>query len=244
MKTFDHLLLLGRPAAGKSEFIDFMKNTPAAERAHDFHLGTFEELDDFVWLWEKFCEDDLWEKAGYPRVYSNLYDNNKNYGLKTSQGALFDVMFARFNQEALHRYLSKPDFYRDGTVVIEFARGGSTGYRNALPRLSPEILKRAAILYVQVSYEESCRRNEARYQEKLAHSILAHKVPDETMEHFYRLDDWIELTNGRNHGTLNIHGINVPFVTMPNEPELKDREPLAKRYGPALRTLMDLYANV
>ena len=32
-RTFDHLLLLGRPAAGKSEFIDFMKKTTDAERA-------------------------------------------------------------------------------------------------------------------------------------------------------------------------------------------------------------------
>ena len=29
--------------------------------------------------------------------------------------------------------------------------------------------ERAAIVYIQVTYEESMRRNEARYQEKLAH---------------------------------------------------------------------------
>ena len=53
-KTFDHLFILGRPAAGKSEFMDFMKKISDAERSERFHIGHFVELDDFVWLWEKF----------------------------------------------------------------------------------------------------------------------------------------------------------------------------------------------
>ncbi|MFH1829279.1 MAG: hypothetical protein ABH871_00685 [Pseudomonadota bacterium] len=238
-KTFDHLLLLGRPAAGKSEFIDFMKNTPDAERAKDFHIGRFEELDDFVWLWEKFCEDDLWEEAGYERLFSNVLDNN-NYGIKPEMGKLFDMMFARFNHEVATHYISRPDFYNDGTLIIEFARGGKDGYKNALNRLSKAILEKGAILYVQVSFEESWRRNIARYEEKLAHSILAHMTPKEVMEHFYKIDDWTEYTSAKADGTLDVNGVSVPFVTMNNEPELKEHGPLAKRYGPALKKLMNL----
>ncbi len=236
--TFDHILLLGRPAAGKSEFIDFMKKTSDAERAERYHIGKFEELDDFVWLWDKFMEDDLWEEAGCERLFSKRYDSN--YGLKPGMGKLFDLMLTRFNHEAAARYISHPGFYRDGTVIVEFARGGNDGYRKALPALSKEILERAAILYVKVSFDESWRRNVARYEEKLAHSILAHMVPRETMDAFYRLDDWDSYTSGRPEGVLDVKGVRVPFVTMNNEPELKERGPLAERYGPALDKLWKL----
>jgi hypothetical protein len=238
-KTFDHLLLLGRPAAGKSEFIDFMKNTPDEERAKVFHIGRFEELDDFVWLWDKFCEDDLWEEAGYERLYSNIVDGT-NYGIKPTMGKLFDMMFARFNHEVASHYINRPEFYKDGTLIIEFSRGGENGYANALSRLSDTILARAAILYVQVSFEESWRRNIARYEEKLKHSVLAHMTPRDVMEHYYKVDDWTNLTKEKRDGKLTVRNISVPFVTMNNEPELKERGPLAKRYGPALKKLMEL----
>jgi len=44
--VFENLLLLGRPASGKSEFIDFMKNVNDEERAKRYHIGPFEELDE------------------------------------------------------------------------------------------------------------------------------------------------------------------------------------------------------
>lgn len=237
-RTFDHLLLLGRPAAGKSEFIDFIKKTPDDERAKNFNIGRFEELDDFVWLWEKFVEDGLWEEAHHERIYSNRY--GENFGLKPSAGHLYDLMMVKFNHEAKKRYISNPSFYKDGTVIIEFARGGERDYRYSIPKLSKEILERAAILYVKVSFDESWRRNVARYEEKMAHSILAHMVPRETMDTFYITDDWDILTDKKPNGYLDLQEIKVPFVTMNNEPELKEREPLADRYGPALNKLMEL----
>lgn len=242
IRTFDHLLLLGRPAAGKSEFIDFMKNTSDAERAEAFHIGRFEELDDFPWLWEKFLEDDLWEEAGLPRLYSLRYD--ENYGLDPKAEKLYDLMLARFNHEIAARYLTRPEFYRDGTLIIEFARGGKQGYAYSLNRLAKEVLERAAILYVQVTFEESWHRNVARYEEKQKHSILAHMVPRQTMENFYLADDWNTFTVQKSDGYLMIDSIKIPFVTMNNEPEFKERDPLAKRYGPALRRLMELYEAV
>ncbi|MFH0798925.1 MAG: hypothetical protein V2A66_01945 [Pseudomonadota bacterium] len=237
--TFDHILLLGRPAAGKSEFIDFMKKTPDEERASSFHIGRFEELDDFIWLWEKFLEDNMWEDAGYGRIYSQRYGNN--YGLDPKAEKLYDLMMVRFNLEARERYITKPAFYKDGTLIIEFSRGGKEGYLRTLPRLSKEILERAAILYLKVSFEESWRRNVARYEETLRHSILAHMVPRETLEHFYSKDDWETMTSGKEEGHLEINGIKVPFVTMENEPELKEHDALTARYRPALAKLMKIY---
>lgn len=238
-KTFENLLLLGRPASGKSEFMDFMKHVPATERAQKYHLAQLQELDDFPWIWEKFMEDNLWEKAGYPRRYST---GGNNPGLHAEAGALFDFCMQKFNAEYAQKYQSNGSFFNDHTLLIEFARGGKNAYQKALNVLSPEMLKRSAILFIYVDYAESCRRNDARYQEKLAHSILAHKVPDHTMQTFYQTHDWLEWTEEKPDGYVTANGIKVPFVTMNNMPEITDPALLEKRYGAALQRLNELRA--
>ena len=57
--TFDIVILNGRPAAGKSEVIDFLKKVPVDERISRFHIGDFEEIDDFPILFERFEDDEL-----------------------------------------------------------------------------------------------------------------------------------------------------------------------------------------
>lgn len=239
MATFDHIILNGRPAGGKSELIDFIKRAPLAQRRELYHIGEFVELDDFVWLWEKFVEDDLWESLGEKRLYSHVVPDGY---VQTEGDRLLDMLMLKFNAVIERDYLSKTGFYDDHTIFVEFARGGADGgFKRAYDLLSDEILKRAAMLYISVSYEESVRKNLARYEEALAHSILAHKVPDEGMERFSKDHDWAELTGGRDSGYLEVKGIQVPFVTMNNEPELTEPAALEERYGTALRTLMGLY---
>ncbi len=241
-KTFDHLLLLGRPAAGKSEFIDFLEKTEAGERAQKFHIGEMKGMDDFFWLWEKFLEDDQWEEAGYPRIFSERNGSNYNV-IFPDQVKLYDLMFAKFNHRIAEEYLPRPTFYEKGTLIVEFSRGREDAYHNALTRLSKEVLEKAAIFYVDVEFEESWRRNVARYEEKLKASSLAHMAPRETMEFFYKVDDWKKVTDGKDSGVLNFNSTKIPFVTMNNFPELKERGPLEARYKPALDTLMDLYES-
>lgn len=238
-QVFDHLIIIGRPAAGKSEFIDFLKKVSDSERAEKYHIAHFHEIDDFPWLWEKFLEDNLWEEAGYERIFSEKEGNNM--GLKASQGKLFDLMFIKFNKEIEKRYLSRGDFYGSNTLFIEFSRGMDFGYAHSLPLLDKKILERAAILYIEVDGEESWRRNEARYQEKLKHSILAHKCARHTFEAFYIENDWKKITSSKRSGQIEINGIKIPFVTVNNCPESTDPKVLEERYGPSLRELMKLY---
>lgn len=240
--TFDNILLLGRPAAGKSEFIDFMKKTPDEERASKYHIAKFEEVDDFFWLWEKFLEDDLWEEAGHPRIFSASKDGN--YNVIPQMECLYDMMFAKFNKVVKDRYISKQDFYKAATVFIEFSRGCEHGYENAFSRLSKEVLETSSIFYVEVTFEESWRRNVARYEAKLKHSSLAHMAPRETMERYYKVDDWKKITGGKENGFIEVKGVKVPFITMNNEPELKEREELSKRYLPHLDKLMELTKTI
>lgn len=231
MPVFKTLILIGRPASGKSEFIRFMRAVPLAQRIERFHIGQMTELDDFLWLWEKFREDDLWERAGYGRRYSRRADHA--YCIVGSE--LLDYCLARFNAE----FPRQPS---DGTVLVEFARGkGDGGYRYALSRLSDAILGNAAILFIHASFAEASRRNEARYQEALQHSVLAHKVPAEDLLRFGSETDWPELTGNQPAGYVAVRERQIPFVTMENERELTEPQALGERYAAALHALRQLY---
>ena len=234
--TFDHLFVLGRPAGGKSEFIDFMKRLPADERAAVYGIGRFEEIDDFPWLWESCVADDERERRGEDRQVSARTPEGYNITKPGFRGSLVE----RFNEAITAKYLARPAFYEEGTLLVEFARGIGDGFRESLERFRPEILARGAILYISVSFEESVRRNDARYRRGQEESILFHKVPDRDMYGFFRDNDWLSITGGAADGRLAVGAIEVPFVTMNNEPESIDPEVLGARYAAALERLRDL----
>lgn len=234
---FEHLFVLGRPAGGKSEFIDFMKRLPDEERAATFGIGRFEEVDDFPWLWDACAEDDAREARSEPRLVSERTPEGYNIIRPGFRGSLVE----RFNAVIASRYLATPGFYEAGTLLIEFARGSGDGFRISLERFLPAILRRAAILYINVSFEESCRRNSARYKRGQEESILFHKVPDRDMLGYFRSNDWEQMTRAAGEGWLDIGGVTVPFVSMNNEPESIDPVVLRQRYSCALSRLLDLY---
>jgi len=233
--VFPIILLLGRPASGKSEFIDFMKKTPLPERARTYHIGDLRVIDDFPILWEKFIEDDIWERLGRGRLFSRPVGTNY---------AVADPLMWAFLIEKLNRAAAEalPSLGEGETLLIEFARGGEDGYRSALSLLSPEILERASILYVDVSFEESWRRNQARYDEARRDSVLTHSVPREDLEKTYGTDDWKELARDTS-GRLRINGFSIPYATMKNEPESKDPAVLGPRYRGSLEPLYELWKD-
>jgi hypothetical protein len=207
------------------------------DRAAHFGIGRFEEVDDFPWLWEACLDDDRRESRGETRNVSERTPEGYNITRPKFRGSLVD----RFNTAIAGKYLSNPAFYDGGTLLIEFARGESDGFRESLERFHPDILKPAAILYINVSFEESYRRNSARYKKGQEESILFHKVPDRDMFGFFRHNDWDQLTGGRPDGRIDLAGVSVPFVSMANEPESSDPAVLRERYSQALLRLLDLY---
>ncbi len=104
---------------------------------------------------------------------------------------------------------------REGkTIVIEFSRGGPAGVRPlpehygyvaSLPALSDELLKRAAILYIWVTPEESRRKNRDRARPGEDKSILFHGTPESVMLQDYGSDDMVELMEASDkEGCLHI----------------------------------------
>ena len=234
-ETLDVLLLLGRPASGKSEFIDFMKQISSDHRSRGFFIAPFEIVDDFPILWDLFQQDDVWESVGGERLFSKRSDGN----FAVTNDSVWNFLIEQINQRVLARpYFITPS--RRKTLIIEFSRGGATGYQDALRHLSPDILRRAAALYVSVSFEESWRRNIARYDKKKCGGILTHSVPREEMERSYGTDDWHTLTDGVT-GLLRVGDIEIPYATMSNEPESKVTEVLSERYRAALGPLYALW---
>lgn len=212
MDTFDVIILTGRPAAGKSEVIDFLKKTPTEERIRRFHIGEFEEFDDFPYVWESFEVDDILERHGRKRLWTD-----RDYYF--TDEFVWDLFLEKVNLAFAKRLAEKPDWLKGHTAIVEFARGGENGIGHALSVLSPEILRRAGLVYIQVSYEESVRKNRRRFKPELAHSILYHSLPDEKMEFYYRTNDWEKLAGtGKTH--IEARGVAVPYAVFPNEPEV------------------------
>jgi len=227
----DTLVLIGRPAAGKSEIIDYLGSIADAEREKLLGMGPIEVIDDFPFLWEKFEEDRILVDHGRARLWTDddLYFTDDFFWV---------FMIEKINLTYRKALARDPAGFSSRTKIIEFARGGTEGYARSLGALCDEILDRASILYVKVPYEESERRNRRRARPGEEDSILYHSLPDEKMRHYYRVDDWEDVTGGRDAGTIELRGREVGFANFVNEPELTDDPAkLAPTLSKAVRSL-------
>ena len=237
--TFDVLMLIARPAAGKSEIIHYLKNTPLAERAARFHIGAIDEIDDFPMLWTWFEEDALLSEMGYERLHSDAEGYFKGQHL-------WNLLIRRIGLEYTKRLRDYPAAPQPVTALVEFARGTEHGgFREAFQHITPELAARAAILYINVSWEESLRKNRRRYNPKRPDSILEHGLSDDKLERLYRDSDWAEVSGGQAEGRLAIAGQQVPFVVFENADDVTTPggAPLGQRLEERLGRLWKLYAS-
>ncbi len=211
MNNFPILIITGRPAAGKSEVIDFLKHTNSDERLKRFHISDFEELDDFVYVWETFEIDDILSRHNKPRVWSD-----EKYWFKDD--FIWNLYIERINLEYRKKLARDANYHEKMTTLIEFARGGENGIFEAMNYLHEDILKRATLLYIKVSYEESVRKNRRRAKPGMEDSILHHSLPDEKMDFYYKTNDWEKLA-AKNPDYIEVKGFKVPYAVFENEPE-------------------------
>jgi len=226
---FKVLILNGRPASGKSETIDFLKKMPAEERRRRFHIGELDEIDDFPMLWTWFEEDAILEKIlNKPRIHTD----REGYFLHEYQ---WHLLIRRMNLEYEKR-LRDPGHHDRHTTLVEFSRGTEHGgYRTAYSHLSDDVLRAAGIVYIDVSFEESLRKNRRRFNPARPDSILEHGLPDEKLRKLYTEVDWEKVSAGDAH-FVTIRDIAVPYAVLRNEPELTDS---FEKWAPAFQRLTD-----
>ncbi|MBN2009219.1 hypothetical protein JW960_07725 [candidate division KSB1 bacterium] len=232
--TFEIIILTARPAAGKSEIINFLKNSDLETRRKRFHIGQFEEIDDFPFVWDAFVVDDILSRHGRPRLLTD-----ENYYFKDH--FVWNLFIEKINITYLKLSSQIQDYSTQYTTIIEFARGGENGIGEALSYLDDNILKKAGIFYIDVPYEESVRKNRARARVGQEDSILYHSLPDEKMEYYYKINDWEKLTSN-DLKFITVKGIKVPYVTFSNIPDITTAggEPLGKAMEQSLGKLWEI----
>ena len=236
--TFDILVLNARPAAGKSEIIDYLKKSPLEDRRKRFKVGDFEEIDDFPMLWTWFEEDDILEKMGYPRLHSDKEGYFKGQHL-------WHLLIRRMCFEYQKKVTRIPDYHQKYTTIIEFSRGSEHGgYKEAYQHLTKDVLEKMAILYLDVSFSESLRKNRARFNPNKPDSILEHGLPDKKLEKMYKEVDWHELAKD-DSAYIEIQGIKVPYVIFENEDDVTTArgDALGERLEARLQTLWQRWIN-
>jgi hypothetical protein len=224
--TFDILLLIARPAAGKSEVINYLKNTPHEQRAEQFHIGKITEIDDFPMLYTWFEEDALLERMGYP----HLHTDNDGYFLGIH---LWNLLIERIGLEYQKKLRDIEGFDEDYTAVVEFSRGKEHGgYASAFAHLPMQMVEKMAVLYIDVSWEESLRKNRKRFNPNRPDSILEHSLPDAKLERMYKEIDWKDVSTA-NPEYLPVQGKQVPYIVFENEDDVTTGQ--AKALGERLQ---------
>ena len=236
---FEILVLLARPAAGKSEVIHYLKSLPAKERLEKFHIGELLELDDFPMLWTWFEEDDLLQRMGHPR----LHTNKDGYFIAPY---LWNLLIERIGLDYHKMLRDQPNLHQRYTLLVEFSRGKEHGgYAEAFKHIPADMAARMSILFLQVSWEESLRKNRKRFNPDKPDSILEHGLSDDKMVSLYKENDWEEVTAGSPE-TINIQSYRVPYVTMPNDDDVTTAggEILGKRLEDSLDQLWHIACKV
>lgn len=219
MDNFPVIILVGRPASGKSEIIDYLLHADPADRLRHLWIGKPDVLDDFPMLWTWFEEDHILSKVlGKPR----LYTDEQGYFLETY---LWHLLIQRIDLDYHKRLRDDPAYHSHTTTIVEFSRGSEHGgYTAAFQNLSDDLLRRAVIVYVRVSFEESLRKNRRRFNPDKPDSILEHSLPDAKLERLYRLDDWDDLTRS-DPDFLTIRDQRVPYAVFENSDDVTTDKP-------------------
>ena len=234
-RHFPIIFLTGRPAAGKSEIIDYLKNCSTEERLSRFHVADFIEIDDFPMLWTWFEEDALLERMGKPRIHSD-----KDGYFKFSY--LWNLLIERIDMEYKKLLTDKKGFETDGTAILEFARGSEHGgFKEAFDHFTNEVLEIGSVLYIDVSFEESLRKNRRRFNPDKPHSILEHGLPDEKLKEMYEISDWKDFSSD-DENFLTVKGIKIPYAVFNNEDDVttKGGDFLGNRLEKTLNKLWDI----
>jgi hypothetical protein len=165
-------------------------------------------------LWTWFEEDAILEKIlQKPRMHTD----KEGYFLQEYQ---WHLLIEKISMEYSKKLRDNDAYREDFTTLVEFSRGSEHGgYFEAYKYLSDEILEKAAIFYIEVSFDESLRKNRKRFNPDRPDSILEHGLPDEKLKRLYGEIDW-EAFKGDDPEFITIKGHRVPYIVLQNEKDI------------------------
>ncbi|HOK40922.1 MAG TPA: hypothetical protein PLD27_07790 [bacterium] len=174
---YKYVFLLGRPGCGKSAVYRQIE-----KRAKETGLAnSFERVDDFPKLWNKFQSDNKLEEQGKKRKYSV---KTADGGYLVTNDGVWDEILKELNDDIINKSRE------DHLIFIEFSR---PNYIHSLKNFSKKILNEAIVVYIDVDFDTCWARNVARHEKALAEGTDDHLVSRDEMEKTYKYDDGQEL---------------------------------------------------
>ncbi len=179
----------------------------------DYHdlINRIEIKPDSAALWMFNRIDNASVKVGMLPRLGLINSEVRNKLALALEKEASDLLKAKLNEY--------PENFDNKTIVLEAARGGKDGstlplqdpegYQFSLRYLCPEILEKACILYIDVTPEESRRKNEERTDPNDPGSILNHGVSLDVMLNDYGICDMkylIENSEIKDTITVKTHG--------------------------------------
>ena len=229
-QLFNVIVLIGRPASGKSEIIAYLRSLPPDTRREQFHIGDLEFIDDFPMLWAWFEEDDILERFGKPRLHTDAEGYFK-------YPYLWHLLIERIGLEYQKLLRDRPALHEETTVIVEFSRGSEHGgYAEAFPHLPDDLLQRAGIVYVDVPFSESLRKNRRRFNPDRPDSILEHGLSDEKLTRLYRQDDWSAFS-AADPQAVTVRSTRIPYAVFENADDVTTGTP--DRLAGRLQAILD-----
>lgn len=190
---YKYVFLLGRPGCGKSAVYRQIEKRVKEEGL----ATTFERVDDFPKLWNKFMTDNKLEESGKERKYSKRTSDG---GYLVTNAGIWDEILKELNDDIIKKT-------RTGHLIfIEFSR---PDYIHSLENFDREILDYAVVVYIDVDFETCWKRNVARHEAALAEGTDDHLVSRDEMEKTYLHDDGKELVKKQ----------PVPVIRVDNQTE-------------------------
>lgn len=224
---FENLILIALPGSGKSEIRKCLEKQDSAFRKQEFHIAELKEIDDYQMVAGWIKHDNAAQRTGLQRVFTEKPTKDEGDFIDSKQ---WDILDNYLNNEYEALLRRTPNIHDTSTVIFECARGGpanatfpiSHGYQRTLENLTPEILKKSAILYIKVPCAEVIKKNDARFREEDPFGELTHRVPTNVMRDSYGCDDieWLIQQSDRKGFVKTQQNIYVPIGVFDNTNDL------------------------
>ncbi|MEG2232980.1 MAG: PfkB family carbohydrate kinase, partial [Bacilli bacterium] len=223
-KLPENIIVIGNSCAGKTTFIDFLKN----------YYGFYEDIDDLEPLLEMFLIDDISYEKNIEKfkmlkskitfmndifeLYLNDFENIDHYTKIASDNNGHDIIKPILWDMILQKSISK---YKKQNNIIQFSRGndkdyefefGNNVYERSLKVIKNELpnFENSIIINLKSDINIRKERNINRYKNG------GHFVSEKTMEEVYGKDIFKYEILDDNKGYIIIDNIKIPVYTINN----------------------------